>query len=87
MKLRTKVLSIFALMMATMMQGQNVIDVHSHIITPEFVSALEGERPRVGELSSGMGRLLDEGFPLPKWNAEAQLKWMNEAGIRKPTSA
>ena len=82
MKLRTKVLSIFALTMATMMQGQNVIDVHSHIITPEFVSALEGERPRVGELSSGMGRLLDEGFPLPKWNAEAQLKWMNEAGIQ-----
>ena len=78
--------------MATMMQGQNVIDVHSHIITPEFVSALEGERPRVlegsseqvraGEQSSGMGRLLDEGFPLPKWDAEAQLKWMDEARIQ-----
>ena len=53
-----------------MMQGQNVIDVHSHIITPEFVSALDKE-----------GRLLDEGFPLPKWDAEAQLKWMDEAGI------
>ena len=37
----------------TMAQG--VIDVHSHIITPKFVSALEME-----------GRLLDEGFPLPK---------------------
>ena len=85
MKLRTKVLSIFALTMATMMQGQNVIDVHSHIITPEFVSALDKE-----------GRLLDEGFPLPKWDAEAQLKWMDEAGIQtsvltlaapQPTSA
>ena len=71
--------------MATMMQGQNVIDVHTHIITPEFVSALEGE-----------GRLLDEGFPLPKWDAETQLKWMDEAGIQtsvltsaapQPTSA
>ena len=71
MKFRTKVLSIFALTMATMMQGQNVIDVHSHIITPEFVSALDKE-----------GRLLDEGFPLPKWDAEAQLKWMDEAGIQ-----
>ena len=68
-----------------MMQGQNVIDVHTHIITPEFVSALEGE-----------GRLLDEGFPLPKWDAETQLKWMDEAGIQtsvltsaapQPTSA
>ncbi len=35
--------------------AQGVIDVHSHIITPKFVSALEME-----------GRLLDEGFPLPK---------------------
>lgn len=43
--------------------AQGVIDVHSHIITPEFVSALEKE-----------GRLLDEGFPLPKWDTEAQLK-------------
>ena len=51
--------------------AQGVIDVHSHIITPEFVSALESE-----------GRLLDEGFPLPKWEAEAQLKWMDEAGIQ-----
>ena len=56
--------------MAIMVQAQEVIDVHSHIITPEFVSALESE-----------GRLLDEGFPIPKWDAEAQLKWMDEAGI------
>ena len=52
--------------------SQGVIDVHSHIITPEFVSALESE-----------GHLLDEGFPLPKWDAEAQLKWMDEAVIAK----
>ena len=55
-----------------MTQAQDVIDVHSHIITPEFVSALDKE-----------GRLLDEGFHLPKWDAEAQLKWMDEAGIAK----
>ena len=52
--------------------AQGVIDVHSHIITPEFVSALESE-----------GRLMDEGFPIPKWDAEAHLKWMDEAGIAK----
>ena len=36
--------------------AQGVIDVHSHLITPEFVSTLENE-----------GRLMDEGFPLPKY--------------------
>ena len=50
--------------------AQGVIDVHSHIITPEFVSALEGE-----------GRLMDEGFPLPKYNVENHLRWMDEAGV------
>ena len=59
-------------MMAMTSFAQGVIDVHSHIITPEFVSALESE-----------GRLLDEGFPLPKWDAEVQLKWMDESGIAK----
>ena len=49
--------------MATTSFAQGVIDMHSHIITSEFVSALEKE-----------DRLLDEGFPLPKWDAEAQLK-------------
>lgn len=65
--------------------AQGVVDVHSHIITPEFVSALENE-----------GRLLDEGFPLPKYDIEAHLKWMDETGIQtsvltlaapQPTSA
>ena len=51
--------------------AQGVIDVHSHIITPEFVSALEKE-----------GRLMDEGFPLPKYDVEAHLRWMDEAGVQ-----
>ena len=51
--------------------AQGVIDVHSHIITPEFVSTLENE-----------GRLMDEGFPLPKYNVENHLKWMDEAGVQ-----
>ena len=82
MRIRT---TIIATLFATMMQAQGVTDMHSHIITPEFMSALDKE-----------GRLLDEGFPLPKWDAEAQLKWMDEAGIHtsvltlaapQPTSA
>ncbi len=62
-----------------------MIDVHSHIITPEFVSSLESE-----------GRLMDEGFPLPKYDVTNHLKWMDEAGVQtsvltlaapQPTSA
>ena len=58
-------------MIAANVFAQGVIDVHSHIITPEFVSALEGE-----------GRLMDEGFPLPKYDVENHLKWMDEAGVQ-----
>ena len=65
-----KIIAIVLSMMTMGAMAQGVIDVHSHIITPEFVPALEKE-----------GRLLDEGFPLPKWDAEAQLKCMDEAGI------
>ena len=72
-------------MAATTISAQGVIDVHSHIITPEFVLSLEKE-----------GRLMDEGFPLPKYNVESHLKWMDEAGVQtsvltlaapQPTSA
>ena len=58
-------------MIAANVFAQGVIDVHSHIITPEFVSALENE-----------GRLMDEGFPLPKYDVENHLKWMDEAGVQ-----
>ena len=65
--------------------AQGMIDVHCHIITPEFVSSLESE-----------GRLMDEGFPLPKYDVTNHLKWMDEAGVQtsvltlaapQPTSA
>ena len=73
------------MMIATGIQAQSVMDVHSHIITSEFVSALEQEV-----------RLMDEGFPLPKYDVTEHLKWMDEAGIEtsvltlaapQPTSA
>ena len=57
-------------MATTTISAQGVIDVHSHIITPEFVSALESE-----------GRLMDEGFPLPKYDVDNHLRWMDEAGV------
>ena len=62
---------LLGLMIAANGFAQGVIDVHSHIITPEFVSTLENE-----------GRLMDEGFPLPKYDVENHLKWMDEAGVQ-----
>ena len=59
------------MMAATEIKAQDVVDVHSHIITPEFLSALGSE-----------GRLMDEGFPLPKYDAQAHLRWMDEAGVQ-----
>ena len=67
MRIRTTLLT--AIISATTF-AQGVIDVHSHIITPEFLSALNQEN-----------RLLDEGFPLPKYDVESHLKWMDEAGV------
>ena len=82
MRVRVFLLSV---MIAANIYAQGVIDVHSHIITPEFLSSLEDE-----------GRLMDEGFPLPKYDAETHLKWMDQAGVKtsvltlaapQPTSA
>ncbi len=61
---------LLAMMSSASISAQGVIDVHSHIITPEFVSSLDSE-----------GRLMDEGFPLPNYNVTNHLKWMDEAGI------
>ena len=69
LKLKAKTL-LLVFMIAADGFAQGVIDVHSHIITHEFVSALKSE-----------GRLMDEGFPLPKYDVENHLKWMDEAGV------
>ena len=78
-------ITIISMTLATTAIAQGVMDVHSHLITPEFVSSLEKE-----------GRLMDEGFPLPKYDVENHLKWMDEAGVEtsvltlaapQPTSA
>ena len=58
--------------MATMgINSQGVVDVHAHLLPTEFVEALEGE-----------GRLMDEGFPLPKYDVEKHIQWMDEAGVQ-----
>ena len=47
-----------------------VTDWHSHAIPDSY-----------RELVARHGSLLDEGFPLPRWSAEAHLQLMDEAGI------
>jgi len=78
-------ITIISMTLATTAIAQGVMDVHSHLITPEFASSLEKE-----------GRLMDEGFPLPKYDVYNHLKWMDEAGVEtsvltlaapQPTSA
>ena len=64
-------ITIISMTLATTTIAQGVMDVHSHLITPEFVSALESE-----------GRLMDEGFPLPKYDVDNHLRWMDEAGVQ-----
>ena len=61
--------TIFLLSVATLAMAQ-VTDWHSHAIPDSY-----------RELVARHGALLDEGFPLPQWSAEAHLRLMNEAGI------
>ena len=83
--LMRKLIALLTSMLATTAFSQGVIDVHAHLLPTEFVEALKSE-----------GRLMDEGFPLPKYDVENHLKWMDEAGVEtsvltlaapQPTSA
>ena len=66
--------SIFGLCMALGSHAQTdalqAFDVHSHIIPVEYLEHLN---------ANGLG--MDEGFPLPKYDVDAQLGWMDEAGV------
>lgn len=50
--------------------AQDVVDVHCHNVPPFYVEALEKHDAE-----------LDEGFPLPEWDAAAHLAFMDSAGI------
>ena len=65
-----KRLPFLALLLMTTTTLQAQIDLHSHIITPEYLAALERHNA-----------LMDEGFPIPSWDAERHLDFMNRAAI------
>ncbi len=48
----------------------DVVDVHSHIITPDFLSDLDHHHA-----------LNDEGFPIPQYDVDTHLAWMDSAGV------
>ena len=67
-----RIITFIAVLMATMgINSQGVVDVHAHLLPTEFVEALEGE-----------GRLMDEGFPLPQYDVEKHIQWMDESGVQ-----
>ncbi len=66
------ILFIYMEMMVSSVFAQSIIDVHSHIITPEYIQAVTSHHAA-----------LEEGFPIPTWNLDAHLQWMDEVGIRQ----
>lgn len=61
---------IFILMLNALFNLAAQTDVHSHIVTPQYLEALERH-----------GALMDEGFPIPHWDAASHLAFMYRAGI------
>lgn len=64
---------LFTIMMTTLLtslSAQTVVDVHSHNVLPMQTENLASHHAE-----------LDEGFPLPHWEAEAHLQFMEDAGI------
>ena len=70
MKQIVLVLLILAPFLA-MSQPFQAVDVHCHIVPKAYIGYLEKHNAT-----------LDEGFPIPSWDAEKHLRWMDEAGIR-----
>ena len=66
-----KRLLIIISLMSISMIGSAQIDVHCHMISNAYREAVAAH-----------GMEMDEGFPIPAWNVEAHLKFMEEAGIQ-----
>lgn len=58
------------MMSSIMIHAQKPVDVHTHIILPEYKALLQRH-----------GAELEETFPLPDWDAERHIAFMDSAGI------
>ncbi len=61
---------LFSLLCGEPPYAQLAIDVHSHIIPAEYTALLARHNAE-----------LEETFPLPRWDADSHLAFMDEAGI------
>lgn len=61
---------ILVAMFSQILQARQAVDVHCHNVFPEFISFLDSK-----------GASMEETFPLPRWDVEAHLRFMDEAGI------
>lgn len=64
------IIGMVALLSVTMLYAQKPVDVHAHIILPEYKEVLQRH-----------GAELEETFPLPDWVAERHIAFMDSAGI------
>ena len=57
-------------LLAMPVMAQRAVDVHTHIILPEYIKILKDNHAE-----------LEETFPLPEWNIENHIAFMDKAGI------
>lgn len=62
----------FALFSTSSVMAQQTIDIHCHNILPDFVSFLEKH-----------DAAMEETFPLPRWDVDSHLRFMEETGIQQ----
>ncbi|MDE5566971.1 MAG: amidohydrolase, partial [Muribaculaceae bacterium] len=70
-----KFLLFVTLFFATAMNAQKniqAIDVHSHIVTDEYIKYLADN-----------DALMADGYPLPSWDVDSHLAFMDSAGIER----
>ncbi len=66
-----KALTILALMTLSILPSMAQIDLHSHAITQGYLEYIKAN-----------GAEMDEGFPIPSWDAERHIAFMDKAGIQ-----
>lgn len=63
---------IISLLTVNAKDMDGIIDIHSHIITPEYLDCLRRH-----------DALMEDGYPLPEWSEKSHLEFMDSMGIAK----
>ncbi len=66
-----KILIILACMTLSALPSMAQIDIHCHAITENYIDFVKAN-----------GAEMDEGFPIPRWNLERHIAFMDKAGIQ-----